>query len=152
MYIYRRLHKMRRSTISILLLVTFLTLGFQSAVVTSFRAELNPANSNEITLKWTVSQADHVVGFRIQRSLRNEQSYDVIHAIQVNPGDVPTTGREYQYVDRSVFKPGDVGDAVFYKLFIVYNNGSVEEKGPVSVNYTSTAIRRTWGSIKSMFQ
>lgn len=152
MYIYRRLHKMRRNTIPLLLAALFLTLGFQSAVVSSFRAELNPANTSEVSLKWTVSQADEVVGFRVVRSLRNEQSYDVIHAIQVNPGDVPTAGREYQFVDRSVFKPGDAGDAVFYKLLIDYRNGSVEEKGPVSVNYTSTAIRRTWGSIKSMFQ
>ncbi len=151
MYIYRRLHKMRRSTIPFLLVLT-MTLGFQSAVLTSFRAELNPTNTSEVSLKWTISQADQVVGFRIQRSLRNEQSYDVIHAIQVNPGDVPSSGRDYEFVDRSVFKPGDAGDAVFYKLFIDYRNGSVEEKGPVSVNYTSTAIRRTWGSIKSMFQ
>lgn len=143
---------MRRQTFFLLFTLAIVTLGFQSAVLTSFRAELNPANASEIKLSWTVSQADNVSGFRIQRSLRNEQSYDVIHAIQVHSGDVPSTGRDYQFIDRSVFKPGDSGDAVFYKLFIDYRNGSVEEKGPVSINYTSTAIRRTWGSIKSMFQ
>jgi hypothetical protein len=143
---------MRRFNHLFLLSCALVALGFQSAVVNSFRAELNPANRSEVSVVWTVSQGESIAGFRIQRSLRNEQSYDVIHAIQVNPGDLGSSPREFQYIDRSVFKPGDAGDAVFYKLLIDYKNGSVEEKGPVTVNYTSTAIRRTWGSIKSMFQ
>lgn len=143
---------MRRFNHLFLLSYALLALGFQSAVVNSFRAELNPANRSEVSVVWTVSQGESIAGFRIQRSLRNEQSYDVIHAVQVNPGDLGSSPREFQYIDRSVFKPGDAGDAVFYKLLIDYKNGSVEEKGPVTVNYTSTAIRRTWGSIKSMFQ
>jgi hypothetical protein len=143
---------MRRSNHLFLLTCTLLALGFQSAIVNSFRAELNPANRSEVSVVWTVSQGDLITGFRLQRSLRNEQNYDVIHAIQVNSGDLTSAPRSFQYIDRSVFKPGEAGDAVFYKLFIDYKNGSVEEKGPVSVNYTSTAIRRTWGSIKSMFQ
>lgn len=143
---------MRRYNPLLLLCCALFALGFQSAVVSVFRAELNPANKSEVTVIWTVSQGDAVAGFRLQRSIRNEQSYDVIHAVQVNPGDLSATAREFRYIDRSVFKPGETGDAVFYKLLIDYKNGSVEEKGPVSVNYTSTAIRRTWGSIKSMFQ
>ena len=143
---------MRRINHLFLLSCALLALGFQSAIVNSFRAELNPANRSEISVVWTVSQGESVAGFRIQRSVRNEQNYDVIHAVQVNPGDLSSAPREFRYIDRSVFKPGEAGDAVFYKLLIDYNNGSVEEKGPVSVNYTSTAIRRTWGSIKSMFQ
>lgn len=143
---------MRRFNHLFLLSCALLALGFQSAIVNSFRAELNPANRSEISVVWTVSQGESVAGFRIQRSVRNEQNYDVIHAVQVNPGELSSAPREFRYIDRSVFKPGEAGDAVFYKLLIDYKNGSVEEKGPVSVNYTSTAIRRTWGSIKSMFQ
>lgn len=143
---------MRRFNHLFLLSCALLVLGFQSAVVNVFRAELNPANRSEVSVVWTVSQGEQIAGFRIQRSLRNEQSYDVIHAVQVNPGELSSAPKEFQYIDRSVFKPGDAGDAVFYKLLIDYKNGSVEEKGPVTVNYTSTAIRRTWGSIKSMFQ
>ena len=143
---------MRRINHLFLLSCALLALGFQSAIVNSFRAELNPANRSEISVVWTVSQGESVAGFRIQRSVRNEQNYDVIHAVQVNPGELSSAPREFRYIDRSVFKPGEAGDAVFYKLLIDYKNGSVEEKGPVSVNYTSTAIRRTWGSIKSMFQ
>ncbi len=143
---------MKRCSSLFLALSALTALGFQSALVSSFRAELNPANKSEVSVVWTVSQADQVVGFRIARSLRNDQSYSDVHAIQVNPGDITGSGREFQFIDRSVFKPGVASDAVFYKLLIVYRNGSVEEKGPVTVNYTSTAIRRTWGSIKSMFQ
>jgi hypothetical protein len=143
---------MRRFNHLFLLSCALFALGFQSAAVNSFRAELNPANRSEVSVVWTVSQGESIAGFRIQRSLRNEQNYDVIHAVQVNPGELSSAPKEFRYIDRSVFKPGEAGDAVFYKLLIDYSNGAVEEKGPVSVNYTSTAIRRTWGSIKSMFQ
>lgn len=139
----------------LLLFILFLTpglLGAQSATVSGFSAELNPANRNEVVVSWTVSSADQVTGFRIARSIRTETQFVVIHAVQVNTGDIPASGREFRFVDNGVFKPGDGSDAVFYKLLVDYRNGSVDERGPVSVNYTSTAIRRTWGSIKSMFQ
>lgn len=142
---------MRRLYLLLILLVPTL-LGAQSATVTGFKAELNPSNRNEVLVAWTAASADQVSGFRIARSIRTESSYAVIHAVQVNAGDIPASGREFRFVDNGVFKPGDGADAVFYKLLIDYRNGSVEERGPVSVNYTSTAIRRTWGSIKSMFQ
>lgn len=142
---------MRRLYLFILMMTPGL-LGAQTAIVTGLKAELNPANRNEVLVSWSVSSAEQVSGFRIARSVRTETQYVVIHAVQVNPGDIPPSGREFRFVDNGVFKPGDGSDAVFYKLLIDYRNGSVEERGPVSVNYTSTAIRRTWGSIKSMFQ
>jgi hypothetical protein len=127
-------------------------LGAQQAVVSGLKAELNPANRNEVVVSWTAASAEQVSGFRIARSIRTETNYLVVHAMQINAGDIPSGGREFRFVDNGVFKPGEGADAVFYKLLIDYRNGSVDERGPVSVNYTSTAIRRTWGSIKSMFQ
>lgn len=136
----------------ILVLMLPLLMGFQSVNLSGFRAELNSGNRNEVRISWHVASAEGVSGFRIARSFRNESSYVVIHAVQVNHGDIPPSGRDYVFVDGGLFKPNDGSDAIFYKLLIDYRNGSVEERGPATVNYTSTAIRRTWGSIKSMFQ
>jgi len=142
---------MRRHLLILFVLLPHL-LGAQNAVVSGLKAELNPANRNEVVVSWTAANAEHVSGFRIARSIRTETNYVVIHATQIHAGDIPSGGREFRFVDNGVFKPGDGADAVFYKLLVDYRNGSVDERGPVSVNYTSTAIRRTWGSIKSMFQ
>lgn len=60
------------------------------------------------------------------------------------------TNLVYTFRDSQVFKSG--GDQVDYQLEAVYMNGVREVIQSRSMNYTSTAIRRTWGSLKAMFQ
>jgi hypothetical protein len=59
-------------------------------------------------------------------------------------------GQEYDFVDTQVFKSSS--DKLDYRLDAVYANGVREAVRTESVNYTSTAVRRTWGSLKAMFQ
>ena len=59
-------------------------------------------------------------------------------------------GKPYLYRDDQVYKAG--ADQLDYRLEAVFENGLREVVRSASVNYTSTAVRRTWGSIKAMFQ
>jgi len=56
----------------------------------------------------------------------------------------------YSFKDNQVFKAGS--DKVDYQLEVVYSNGVREIVKTQSMNYTTTAVRRTWGSLKAMFQ
>ena len=61
--------------------------------------------------------------------------------------------RRYEYKDDQVFKSAAAAtrDVVDYRLVAVYQSGARQILASQSVNYTSTALRRTWGSIKAMF-
>lgn len=59
-------------------------------------------------------------------------------------------GKTYRFVDDQLYKLAS--DQVDYRLEAVYTNGVHVELFSHSISYTPTAIRRTWGSIKAMFQ
>jgi hypothetical protein len=58
--------------------------------------------------------------------------------------------KPYSFRDDQVYK--SAADQLDYRLEVVYENGLREVLVTKSLNYTTTAIRRTWGSIKAMFQ
>lgn len=60
------------------------------------------------------------------------------------------SGRPYEFRDTGVFK--DASEMVTYSLEAVLTDGGRQAFEQVSAEYTSTALRRTWGSIKAMFQ
>ena len=60
------------------------------------------------------------------------------------------TGKDYFYRDTQVYKSGS--EQLDYRLDAVYTSGLREIITTKSINYTSTAVRRTWGSLKALFQ
>ncbi|MEX0599204.1 MAG: hypothetical protein WD021_10155 [Rhodothermales bacterium] len=58
-------------------------------------------------------------------------------------------GKPYTYRDDGLFKSGE---AVRYTLVAILDTGERIEVGSMEIDYTPTAVRRTWGSIKAMFQ
>ena len=60
------------------------------------------------------------------------------------------TGKPYRFQDDQLYK--SLQDQVDYRLYAIYLNGDRVRLAEEKVNYTATAIRRTWGSIKAMFQ
>ena len=89
---------------------------------------------------------DGVARYDLQRRSRfsNDQFVDVTSIVSHG------TGKSYRFIDDQVYK--SASEQVDYRLEVVYDNGVREQLGIRSVNYTPTAIRRTWGSIKAMFQ
>ena len=60
------------------------------------------------------------------------------------------TGKPYRFQDDQLYKSPE--NQVDYRLYAVYVNNDRVRLAEQKVNYTATAIRRTWGSIKAMFQ
>ncbi len=58
--------------------------------------------------------------------------------------------KEYVVRDDQVYKTAM--DQIDYRLEVMYSNGLRQRLAEKKVNYTPTAIRRSWGSIKAMFQ
>ena len=95
---------------------------------------------------WQSELEEDVRQFELMRRTpnSNDQFVRVFEAPSHGPNLV------YMFRDSQVFKSGS--EKLDYQLEAVYMNGVREVLRTESVNYTSTAVRRTWGSLKAMFQ
>jgi hypothetical protein len=104
---------------------------------------------NSIVVRWHAEVEEGVREYSLQRRTPYTSSNDFV-AVQTFPPK--GAGKVYVYVDENVYKA--MADQVDYRIEVLFTDPSM---GAVvtplkSVNYTSTAVRRTWGSIKAMFQ
>ncbi len=128
----------------------FLLIAANSAVVSQFLADIPDSEKNEILLEWTVQEESNLMHYELKRKMVRDTDFMVIANIQATP---PQAGpKSYDYKDRNVFRKSDNTEPVVYELTAVFTNGDRMFIGQAEVNYTSTAVRRTWGSIKAMFQ
>lgn len=104
------------------------------------------AEGRDFVISWQSEIEEDVRQFEIMRRtpFSNDQFVRVFEA--------PAHGvnKLYGFRDSQVFKSGS--DKVDYQLEAVYSNGVREIVKTQSMNYTTTAVRRTWGSLKAMFQ
>ena len=133
-----------------LLLSTFLVLlltgaSFMAGQVRLSAFEIRDVGS-DFRVSWTTEMEEEVRQFELMR--RSPNSNDQF--VRVHTAPAHGIGQEYDFVDTQVFKSGS--DKLDYRLDAVYGNGVREAVRTESVNYTSTAVRKTWGSLKAMFQ
>lgn len=102
--------------------------------------------NNDMVVTWKATTESGVSRYELQRKTRFTNNQFVVVA-EVSPHG---TGKTYRLMDDQVYKVSS--EQVDYRLEVVYTNGVREELGQQSINYTPTAVRRTWGSIKAMFQ
>lgn len=102
---------------------------------------------NNLIISWETLQEESVREYTLYRrtSYTNNQ-FVAIQKVFTAHG----TGKLYRYVDDQVYK--SALDKVDYQIEVVYANGLRQVLSTQSINYTSTALRRTWGSLKAMFQ
>jgi len=100
----------------------------------------------EFVVTWKALVEEDVYAYELTRrtALSNEQF------IKVFAPEAHGTNKVYSFRDNQVYK--STSEKLDYRLQVVYTNGLREVITTKSVNYTSTAIRRTWGSLKAMFQ
>lgn len=133
---------------AVLLLVSAIIIGAGSIKVTKFEAEIPAQSQNAIQLTWAVETEQSVKHFRIERKMLNDMNFMPVHTEPARNSGPGT----YTWRDSGVFKATSGGEPVVYELYAVFNDNSEQYIDQASVNFTSTAIRRTWGSIKAMFQ
>ena len=131
-----------------LILIVFFVLsafrgGTGSVQMSFFKVD---EEENDIIVTWQTDRESEVKEFELLRMTRftNNQFVKI--------ESVPPHGSSKAYIfrDDQVFKTSS--EQIDYRLEVVYMDGVREQLAREQVNYTSTAIRRTWGSIKAMFQ
>ncbi len=132
--------------IALIGLVVLLT----GASLLSGRVRLSSFQINEegrdFVVTWQSELEEDVRQFELMR--RTPNSNDQFVRVFETPSHGPNLA--YMFRDSQVFKSGS--EKLDYQLEAVYMNGVREVLRTESVNYTSTAVRRTWGSLKAMFQ
>lgn len=103
------------------------------------------AQGNEFVVTWQSDIEDEVVTYELHRRTSTTNNNFVL----VDTHTAHGVGRAYTLRDSQVFKVA--GELIDYRLQAVFSDGSRQVLVVRSVNYTPTAIRRTWGSIKAMF-
>jgi hypothetical protein len=141
-----------------LLLVSFLLssplIGAVTFKLESFSAEIPANNANAIRLKWVVSSDDAVASYILLRQTADQPMRKQIQELEARSGT--ESRKQYVFEDNTIYKTDEAtGQQVTYYLQIKMKaSGQIIEpsNNMTRLNYTSTSVRRTWGSIKAMFQ
>lgn len=110
--------------------------------VGSFQASSDGVN---VTLRWITQDETNVAHFEIQRM-------SGVNGVFIPLATVDPKGPSvYEFVDNTAFQK--VTSLYEYRIKVVHSDGSTPEYSPtVTVSHMVSGVRRTWGSIKSMFR
>ena len=94
-------------------------------------------------VEWAAESEDDLDYYEVEVSAESGAGTRVV--------EVEPLGARHPYVfrDDDLYKGAEV---VQYTLYAVLDDGGRQLVGSQQVAYTPTAVRRTWGSIKAMFQ
>ena len=135
---------MRTRILAILLPAVLIGAGLQEGVRIRFFTV--QANASDLLVSWQVEEEPDVQVYELYRMTRFSNN-EFVKVASIRPHGVD---KAYLFRDTQVFKASS--EQVDYRLDVLYLDGLREELARQRVNYASTAIRRTWGSIKAMFQ
>lgn len=136
-------------SIVVLLLVAGWAASFDSASAQNaarldfFKVE---SENNDMIISWLATSETGVERYELQRKTRFTNDQYVVVREFAPKG----TGQVYRFLDDQVYKVST--EKVDYRLEVLYKNGERMELAHETINYTPTTVRRTWGSIKAMFQ
>lgn len=128
-----------------------LFIGAGQVTVSEFNASIPVNAKNQIVLKWVTTLEEGVDHYELKRKMINDSDFKSLATVNTS-NTLTNSNKVYNYIDKSVFKTTAGTEPVVYALYAVFTDGQIKYIGQTEVNYTTTAIRRTWGSIKAMFQ
>jgi hypothetical protein len=105
-----------------------------------------------IIIEWEVRDADLVADYMLERSITgNASDFQVF-----SKNNCTQSGNRFRCEDSDLYKGSTDQTAatgsVSYRLRVTHPDGTPHVYFQTTVEYTTNAVRRTWGSIKSMFQ
>lgn len=132
---------------SVLIAVALLMVGWSPA---DFRPLLEQYDVRTLggqpELTWKSKVEDGVDYYQVRRKMRFDSDFQAIGPEIAARGN----GHTYSFVDTELYKTS--GEVVEYQLLAVSEEGLEYAFDVYQINYTPTTVRRTWGSIKAMFQ
>jgi hypothetical protein len=99
----------------------------------------------DIKIVWEMLDQEGIQFFNIERLVSGQDHYSRINGSPISPNG----SKKYEYTDQSIYKQDS--PIIFYRIAIVETNGTVHYSDPTPLGKISS-VRRTWGSIKSMFR
>lgn len=144
--------KERRILLLLLILPLMFLIGFTTVNLIKFEASLNEMNQNEILLEWAVTSLDEVKSFEIERRRNTDEWGSIGVKITVTQEMRFSQQKEFSYIDKDAYKSNSNEVLFQYRLKVEQLNGITADSQPTQIRYNTSAVRRTWGSIKSMFQ
>ncbi len=134
---------MKRFVLFLFLSVFTLTVAFASVSLHFFTAK---SNSDGVLIEWKTGDEDGVTRFEIERSAGSMENFIFIKSMNAIGNN-----SFYSYQDNSVsFKM--TSSLYYYRLKCVKPDGSSTYSNTISVMYTVSGIKDTWGSIKAIFR
>lgn len=124
----------------------FLFLTVASAEIIKSGSLQASSDGANVTLRWISEDEAGVQRFDIQRRSGVDGSFSTIASID------PKGASLYEFIDYSAFLKA--ATLYQYQIVIHFSDQSKPAQvfGPLTVSHTVSGVRRTWGSIKSMFR
>jgi len=98
-----------------------------------------------VTLHWITDDETNVARFDVERRSGTDGAFVAIAAVD------PKGPSSYEYIDNSAFRK--TSTIYQYRVKISFTNTNNVSYSPIlTVTHTVSGVRRTWGSIKSMFR
>jgi hypothetical protein len=109
----------------------------------SFQASSDGAN---ITIRWITEDESGIASYELQRRSTTDGLFAPISTVDAKGASL------YEYIDYSAFLKTTT--LYQYQVVVHFKDASRAPQvyGPITVTHTVSAVRRTWGSIKSMFR
>lgn len=108
-------------------------------------------DGSQVVIEWTVYDATVIAGYNLERRMRSNNS-----GFQSLNNSCTNSGNHYTCEDLHLYKESSdetaAMDQVDYRLNVTHTDDSEHIYFEEAVQYTTNAVRRTWGRIKSMFQ
>ena len=102
-------------------------------------------SDGDIFIEWEADLESDVRHYVISRRTPYTSGFEDIAEISAQGAN-----KRYIFRDTDVYKIS--ADRIEYRLAAVYVTAERKDFPLLTINYTPTAVRRTWGSIKAMFQ
>ncbi|HUL43099.1 MAG TPA: hypothetical protein VLY03_01955 [Bacteroidota bacterium] len=100
----------------------------------------------DVTIRWSTVDESNVAYFDVQRSSGLNGTF-----VSLGQRILPKGPSLYQFIDRTAFMRTA---SVYQYRIVVYGPGDVAlyTSSPITVTHSVSGVRRTWGSIKSLFR
>ncbi len=132
-----------------LLLVLMVLLAGVGTAAFSYSVKLRyfkvERQQNDFVLSWQADLEEDVRSYELYRKTAYTADFTRLRTFSAHGA-----GKEYRFIDDQVYKSSS--EELDYRLDAVFTNGLRQQVAERKLNYTPTAVRRTWGSIKAMFQ
>lgn len=133
-----------RNLFYLILFVFICSSALRADVIKSGSLQANSDGVN-VTLNWITEDESNVARFEIERRSGTDGAFITLGSIDARGASL------YEFVDNTAFKK--TATLYQYRIKIVYSNGAVPAySNSLTISHTVSGVRRTWGSIKSMFR